>query len=348
MTIDHVTGPGGAIRVVGCHTEGEVGDVIVGGVAPPPGATLWDQARWIAEDGALRSFILNEPRGGVFRHANLLVPPRHPDADMGFIIMEPVHTPPMSGSNSMCVATVLLETGIVEMEEPETRVVLEAPGGLVEVVARCTGGKVELLTVKNVASFVGVLDAPLDVPGVGELTVDTAYGGDSFVMVDAGQLGIDIVAAEAPALADIGVRISRAASQQLGFHHPEYPDWSHVSFCQIAGSLRHEDGKLRMRNTVAIEPGKLDRCPTGTGVSARMALLHARGDMKPGDALVMESIIGSTFEGRIAATTRVGGRPAIVPEITGRSWITGRYEYTLDPHDPWPHGYRVGDTWPGA
>src|SRR5665213_1852366 len=168
-----------SIEIIACHAEGEVGDVIVGGVAPPPGDTLWAQSRFVAKDQTLRNFVLNEPRGGVFRHVNLLVPPKNPKAQMGFIIMEPEDTPPMSGSNSICVATVLLDTGILAMTEPETRIVLEAPGGLVEVVAQCRNGKAERITVTNVPSFADRLGVPLEVLGIGTLTVDTAYGGDS-------------------------------------------------------------------------------------------------------------------------------------------------------------------------
>src|SRR6201996_5072002 len=179
------------IHVVSCHAEGEAGDVIVGGFLPPPGETLWEQSRFIAQDQTLRNFVLNEPRGGVFRHVNLLVPPKNPKAQMGFIIMEPEDTPPMSGSNSICVATVLLDAGIIPMTEPQTRLTLEAPGGLVEVVARCADGKAQSITVTNVPSFADKLDAKLEVEGLGTLTVDTAYGGDSFVIVDAAALGFE-------------------------------------------------------------------------------------------------------------------------------------------------------------
>ena len=226
------------IHVVGCHAEGEVGDVIVGGVAPPPGNTVWEQSRWIARDQKLRNFLLNEPRGGVFRHFNLLVPPKDPKAQMGWIIMEPEDTPPMSGSNSICVSTVLLETGIIAMEEPETRLVLEPPGGLIEVVAHCKNGKVTRVTVKNVPSFVDKCDASIEVEGIGTLRVDTAYGGDSFVIVDAADLGFNITADEARDLAVTGIKITNAANEQLGFHHPENPDWKHISFCQIAAPLK--------------------------------------------------------------------------------------------------------------
>ena len=335
-----------AIEIVSCHAEGEVGDVIVGGVAPPPGDTLWAQSRFIASDQTLRNFVLNEPRGGVFRHVNLLVPAKNPRAQMGFIIMEPEDTPPMSGSNSICVATVLLDTGIVPMTEPETRLTLEAPGGLVEVLAHCRNGKAERITVTNVPSFVDRLGVSLEVEGVGTLTVDTAYGGDSFVIADAAALGFRIAEDEARELAETGIRITRAANEQLGFAHPTNPDWTHISFCQIAAPLERRDGLLTAANAVAIQPGKIDRSPTGTGASARMAVLRARGEMQVGDRYLARSIIGSEFLGRIEADTTLGGKPAIIPSISGRAWISGKRTEMLDPSDPWPQGYRLSDTWP--
>lgn len=334
------------IHVVGCHAEGEVGDVIVGGVAPPPGDTVWEQSRWIARDQGLRNFLLNEPRGGVFRHFNLLVPAKDPKAQMGWIIMEPEDTPPMSGSNSICVTTVLLETGLIPMEEPETRLVLEPPGGLIEVVASCKNGKVTRVTVKNVPSFVDRCDAMVEVAGVGTLRADTAYGGDSFVIVDAADLGFKIAPDEARDLAVIGIKITNAANEQLGFHHPENPDWNHISFCQIAAPLEKENGVWLGRNSVTIQPGKLDRCPTGTGCSARMALLHQQGKMNVGDRYIGESVIGSRFHCSIDSITRVGEKNAVFPVISGQAWITGMHQYLLDPTDPWPHGYKVADTWP--
>jgi len=334
------------IHVVSCHAEGEVGDVIVGGVDPPPGATLWDQRTFIEKDETLRNFMLNEPRGGVFRHVNLLVPPKDPRAQMGFIIMEPVHTPPMSGSNSMCVATVLLDTGILPMSEPETELILEAPGGLVRVQAQCRDGKAERITITNVPSFVDKLETQLEVEGLSTLTVHTAYGGDSFVFVDAQALGFEILPDEARNLAETGMKITAAANEQLGFKHPENPDWNHISFCQFAGPLSEENGILTGANAVAIEPGKIDRCPTGTGCSARMALLHAQGRMKLGDWYRARSIIGSEFLCSIESETSVGEKPAVVPTISGRAWITGRHQVALDPEDPWPEGYRLSDTWP--
>ncbi|MCY1201889.1 putative trans-3-hydroxy-L-proline dehydratase [compost metagenome] len=334
------------VHVVSCHAEGEVGDVIVGGVAPPPGATLWEQSRWIARDETLRNFVLNEPRGGVFRHVNLLVPARDPRAQMAWIIMEPADTPPMSGSNSLCVSTVLLDSGILPMTEPQTHLVLEAPGGLIEVTADCRDGKAERVTVRNVPSFADKLDAWIEVEGLGSLQVDTAYGGDSFVIADARRLGFALTADEAAELVATGLKITRAANEQLGFVHPLNPDWDHISFCQIAAPVEREQGVASAANAVVIRPGKIDRSPCGTGCSARMAVLHAKGQLEPGENFIGRSIIGSQFHCRIEALTEVAGRTAIIPSISGRAWITGTHQHLLDPGDPWPGGYRLSDTWP--
>ncbi len=333
------------IHVVSCHAEGEVGDVIVGGVQTPPGKTLWEQRTFIEKDQSLRNFVLNEPRGGVFRHINLLVPPINPNADAAFIIMEPEDTPPMSGSNSICVATVLLDTGIIPMQEPTTNMVLEAPGGLIHVKAECKNGKAQRITVRNVASFADKLDADLHVDGLGTIKVDTAFGGDSFVIVDAETLGIKFIESEAREIAHLGVRISNAANSQLGFHHPSSPDWTHISFCLFAGALESTPTGFRAKSAVAIQPGKVDRSPTGTAVSARMAVLHKRGLMQHGQIFEARSIINSRFDGRIAVITSIGETVAILPEISGRAWITGTHQHMLDPDDPWQSGYRLNDTW---
>jgi proline racemase len=333
------------VHVVSCHAEGEVGDVIVGGVAPPPGETIWEQSRFIARDETLRNFVLNEPRGGVFRHVNLLVPPKDPRAQMGWIVMEPADTPPMSGSNSICVSTVLLDSGIIPMQEPETRLTIEAPGGLVEVVATCRNGKAEKIRVQNLPSFADKLDVPLEVEGLGTLTVDTAYGGDSFVIVDAHALGFSIRPDEAKDIAQLGMRITRAANEQLGFNHPTQ-DWKHISFCQMAAPLTKEEGIASGANAVAIRPGKIDRSPCGTGCSARLAVLHAKGILKVGDRFIGRSIIGSRFDCEIVRETKIGDKAGIVPALAGRAWITGTHQHMLEPTDPWPGGYRLSDTWP--
>lgn len=333
------------IHVISCHAEGEVGDVIVGGVQPPPGETLWEQRTFVERDNALRNFVLNEPRGGVFRHVNLLVPPKHPDADAAFIIMEPEYTPPMSGSNSICVATVLLDSGILPMTEPVTALTLEAPGGLIRVRAHCHNGKAKHITVQNMPSFATRLNATLEVERLGTLTVDTAFGGDSFVIIDASSLGFSIAPDEARDIAKTGSLITIAANEQLGFSHPTNADWNHISFCLFAGPLTETATGFEARSASAIQPGKVDRSPTGTAVSARMATLHAKGEMASGQTLDAISIIDSRFQGTIADLTTVGSIKAIVPQISGRAWITGTHQHMLAPDDPWPEGYRINDTW---
>lgn len=336
------------VHVVHCHAEGEVGDVIVGGVSPPVGETLWAQSRTIAEDAKLRQFVLNEPRGGVFRHVNLLVPPKHSDADAAWIIMEPEDTPPMSGSNAICVATVLLETGILPMREPRTDLVLEAPGGLVSVSASCQNGRVEKVTIRNLASFAQHLSHPLEVAGVGTIQVDTAFGGDSFVLADAQRLGFALRPDEARDLAIMGRLIVDAANEQIGFRHPLIADWQHISFAQLTAPIVIEDGNPVGLNAVAINPGKIDRSPTGTGCSARLAVMYARGEAGLGSRLIGRSLIGSEFDCRIEALDEVAGISAIIPSITGRGFLYGTSQWTLDPADPWPLGYRLSDTWPST
>ena len=334
------------IHIVSCHAEGEVGNVIVGGVSPPIGGSLWEQARWIDQDQKLRQFVLNEPRGGVFKHVNLLVPAKNKKAIQGFIVMEPEHTPPMSGSNSICVSTVMLDTGLIQMQEPITEFILEAPGGLVPVKAFCENGKAKSIEIQNVASFADKLDVNLEIEGVGTLIVDTAYGGDSFVLVNAAELGFEIKPGEAKDISELGAKITAAANQQLGFTHPENADWNHISFCEIALPLYEEEGVKVSRNSVVIDPGKLDRSPCGTGCSARMAVLNAKGEMKKGERMIGRSIIDSRFDCAIVDEVNIGNKNAIIPSIRGRAWITGTHQLMLDSDDPWPQGYRLTDTWP--
>ncbi len=333
-----------AIQVIGCHAEGEQGDVIVGGVLPPPGATMYQKMRFMEREADhVRRLLICEPRGSVARHVNLLLPSTRPDCAAGAVIMEPTEYPPMSGSNTICVATVLLETGMIPMVEPQTRFRLDMPGGPVDIVADCEGGKCVSVTLQNVPAFVAKLDAVLDVEGVGAVTCDVAYGGMMYAIVDAARLGFAIVPDEARRLAELAEKIRVAVRAQVPVSHPDFPDLRHASAVQFARPFEGV-GKVT-RNTCVLAPGRSDRSPTGTGTCARMAVLEARGLMGVGDTMTHESIIGSRFHGRIVGTTAVGDRHAIVPTITGRAWITGSHSYFVDPTDPYPTGYVLSDTW---
>jgi trans-L-3-hydroxyproline dehydratase len=322
-----------SITVVGCHAGGEVGNVVVAGVEPPPGATVFEQMQALAADDRLRHFLLREPRGSVATHANLIVPATRPDCDAGYIIMEPTEYPAMSGSNTICVATVLLETGRIEMREPETVLRLEAPAGLVEVRAACRAGRVESVELTNVPAVVAHLDATIEVEGIGAVTVDVAYGGMWYAIADAAALGFAIEPHEARELCRVGERIRLATRAQL---EPR------VSIVQIAEPWRGVGAVTK--NAVVIAPGRLDRSATGTGLSARMAVLHKRGLMRVGDSMTHASAIGSTFDGRIVAETEDG----IVPAIRGSAWISGVSELYVSDDDPFPEGYLLSDTWPGS
>ena len=333
-----------SITVVGCHAGGEIGNVIVGGVLPPTGSTVFEQMQTLRDEGdGLRRLLLREPRGSVACHANLVVPATRDDCDAGFIIMEPTEYPAMSGSNTICTVTVLLETGMIAMQEPETVVRLEAPGGVVEARATCREGRCESVEFTNVPCFVEQLDAQLEVEELGTLNVDVAYGGMWYAIADANALGFAIEPEEAFDLSLAGELIRAAAREQLTCVHPENPEIAGVSIVQIAAPWQGV-GQVT-RNAVVVAPGRLDRSATGTGLSARLAVLHARGLMSVGDSMTHASAIGSTFEGRIVEETRVGDRDAIVPAIRGSAWITGIWQVLVDPTDPYPEGYLLSDTW---
>jgi trans-L-3-hydroxyproline dehydratase len=325
-------GDRGTITVIGCHAGGEVGNVVVAGVEPPPGATVREQMEALRADDRLRRFLLREPRGSVATHANLIVPATREDCAYGYVIMEPTEYPLMSGSNTICVATVLLETGMAPMREPETVLRLEAPAGLVEVRCACRDGRVESVELTNVPAYATQLDAPLEVPGVGSLTVDVAFGGMWYVIADAAALGFELEPHEARDLAASGEAIRAAAREQLT---------RDVSIVQLAGPWQGVGAVSR--NAVVVAPGRLDRSATGTGLSARMAALHARGLMRVGDTMSHASPLGSVFEGRIVAEAERG----IVPAIRGSAFVTGRTELYVDERDPFPEGYLLTDTWPG-
>src|SRR5918996_1727165 len=332
---------GRVIHCIDAHAEGEPSRVVVGGVVDVPGETVLEKMRHLEREGdALRRLLLFEPRGSAPLSLDLVVPPCHPDADAGFVIMESCTYEGMSGTNTINTATVLLETGMVPMREPVTTFRLEAPAGLVEITADCANGRCERITFENVPSFATHLAAPVDVPGLGELKVDVAYGGAFCAFVDVAPLGYAIVPEEARDLADLGERIRPHVVEQLEIAHPTEPGLSALSFVVLTAPPR--DGG-HARNATIVAPGRLDRSATGTATSARMAVMDARGEL--GEELINESVISTRFVGREARRTTVGDRQAIVPAISGRAWITGFHQLVLDPHDPYPEGFRLSDTW---
>ncbi len=335
------------ITVVGVHAEGELNEVITGGVLDVPGKSVFEKMEYLQTKADwLRQFLLNEPRGKVAQCVNLVVPACDPRADAGFVIIESDYYVPMSGTNTICTTTALLETGMLPMTEPVTKLTLEAPGGLVSVTATCRNGKCESVSFDNVPAFVFYLQKPVEVPGVGTVVVDVAYGGMIYCMVDAASLGIQLVNSEARDLVDLGEKIKRAAAVQLPCVHPKNPAIHTINQTLFAGPLRTENGVKTAKNTVIVSPGRHDRSPCGTGTTARLAIMHAKGQIGVNEDFVHESLIGTKFTGRITGEGRMGATKTVDINITGRGWITAFHQYVLDPTDPFPLGFRVGDQWP--
>jgi proline racemase len=333
------------VTMVEAHAEGEVGRIVTGGVIGVPGATMADKLQYLNEvDDRLRRFLVFEPRGAAQMSTCLVFPPTRPDADVGFIVLQPDRAHAMSGSNSICLTTVLLETGMIEMQEPETIVRIDTASGLVTARAQCRDGKVERVTLEMNPSYADRLDVGIDVPGLGKVTVDIAYGGIFYALVDAAQLGLEIKPDLARKLVEAGSAIHRAINAGLDIRHPEIEAIRGISYVMMTG--RNELGELKGATIMA--PGRIDRSPCGTGNSSRLAAAAARGLAKPGDTFTARSIIDSRFEVGYARDTTVAGRPAVVPTISGRGWIHGIHQIGLDPADPYPEGFRVADTWGDA
>jgi proline racemase len=336
------------ITAVDAHACGEPGRVITGGVLDVPGRTMFEKMTYLATHADhIRLRMLREPRGYPAANCNLILPPANPDADAGFVIMEQVEYPPMSGTNTICVVTVLIETGMVPAVEPITRLKLDTPAGLVAVEAQVVNGKVRRVTFRNVPAFATHLDAPLEVPGLGTITVDVAYGGMFYVIADAAALGFRLTPDEARDIVRTAEMIRAATREQLPVAHPENPAICGVSISQISGEPSRPG--VHRKNAVVVSTGTLagvlDRSPCGTGTCAKMAVLHAKGKLPLHQDFVHEGILGTTFTGRLVEQTRVGPYPAVVPTLSGQAWITGFAQYVLDPEDPFPAGFTVGDIW---
>jgi proline racemase len=344
------------IRVVDAHAGGEPGRVIVGGVDDVPGATMLEKRDHLWQHGdRLRRLVLREPRGYPATCANLVLPPTHPEADAGFVIMEQAEYPAMSGSNTICTATVLIAEGLVPVREPVTELVLEAPAGLIRVRAEVRDGVARAITFENVPAFALHLDRRVEVPQIGTVNVDVAWGGMFYALTDAAALGFRLTPDEGRDLVRVGEMVKAAAREQIPVVHPEQPELAGISIISLTGPPTTPGA--HGRNTVVVSSGTLDwsqpasftgvldRSPCGTGTCARMAVLHARGELRTGEDYVHEGILGTTWTGRLLRETTVGPYPAVVPQLTGSAWITGRADLVVDPDDPFPEGFTVGDLW---
>jgi proline racemase len=331
------------LYLVGCHAEGMVGDTVVSGVPDVPGNTVFEKKLYFEKHhDDLLDLVGREPRG-LFKGANFIVPACDPDAAYGYIIGEPTEYPVMSGSNTMCVATVLLETGLCEMTEPVTELTLESGAGLIQLRCECRDGKVTSVSFLNQPAFPYHLGAQIELEGHGTLTVDVAWGGMCYVFADAAEFGFALTGDEARDLAAVGQRVKAAAAEQLEAVHPLEPRFAGITQTQIVGPLRTEDGVLTSRNAVVCSPGFVDRSPCGTGTSARLSLLHARGQIGVGEPFVHESIIDGRFTGTIEQTTTVGDYAAVVPRVAGQAWITSVQQIGADRTDPFPTGFTLND-----
>jgi proline racemase len=332
----------GSIDLVNVHCQGEVGKVIVGGAPAIPGETLLDKMNYINDvDDSLRRFVTLEPRASVQMSVNLLVAPTRPDADAGFIVLQADRAHPMSGSNCICVVTALLETSRVPMVEPETILRLDTPAGLVVVRARCAGGRCESVSLDNVPSFVEALDARIATSRWGEIKADIAFGGVYYAIVDVEQVGLELNARNARSLAEAGIDLKQAIKEQIQVRHPELAGVDEIAYVMF----RKRESANTVRTCTTLLPGRVDRSPCGTGSSANLAVLHARGEVRVGEQQFSRSITGGEFRAEVLGVTSVGGRAAILPRITGAAWIYGTESLRVDPADPFPRGFALSDTW---
>ncbi len=344
------------ITAVDLHACGEPGRVITGGILDVPGKTMFEKMKYFEKNhDELRLRMLREPRGYPALCCNLILPPTHPDADAGFVIMEQTEYPPMSGTNTICVATTLLETGMLKMTEPVTEFTLEAPAGLIRIRADCKDGKVTQVTFKNVPAFAVHLDVKVEVPHLGTVTVDVAWGGMFYVIADAAQFGLQITPDEGKDITRISEMIKAATQEQYPVVHPDNPEITGPTISQL--SAPPTNPKADRKNAVTVPTGKLDwdkpstwtgvidRSPCGTGTCAKMAVLHAKGQLGLNQDFHHEGILGTLFSGRLIEETQVGPYKAVVPTLGGAAWITAINQFVLDPGDPFPNGFTVGDIW---
>jgi proline racemase len=325
---------------VDSHTEGMPTRVITSGVGNLPGRTMAEKRRYLmSERDDLRRLLMTEPRGHSAMSGSILQPPSGPEADVGVLFTEVSGWLPMCGHGTIGTATVLVETGLVTVKEPVTDIRIETPAGLVHASVQVVDGRAKAVTIRNVASYLHLRDARVEVDGLGEVVLDLAWGGNFYAILSAAAVGLTVEPGQHGKLIDAGLRVMAAVNEQLEFAHPEQPE---VNECKHVILTAPGDGEVSSRSAVAIHPGWIDRSPCGTGTSARMAALAARGELALHTDFVHASLIGSRFTGRLVEQTSVGEYPAYIPTITGRAWITGLATYLLDPDDPFPAGFQMG------
>lgn len=327
-----------SLSVIDYHTEGEPMRIVVGGAGLIPGATLMERSEHLVAHGReLLGFTLYEPRGHAAMCGAILTDPVTPGADAGVLFIEPLGPVHMCGHGAIALGAMLVETGRVAAPGGAATVTLETPAGLVSCRVTTQAGRPTSVTIRNVPSFSAGLDLTVDVPGLGRVSFDLAYGGHFYALVEAAPLGLALEPKEAARLVEAGERIRAAIEARVPLVHPAMPEARGLLYVQFYEPARRPDAQLR--NAVVVAPAGLDRSPCGTGTSARLANLHARKRLRLGEEFGHESIIGTRFTGRIAALTDVAGTPAVVPEITGRAWLMGQGTLSLDPSDPFPGGF---------
>jgi proline racemase len=329
------------LSTIDTHAAGSPERVVVSGVPAFPGNTMLEKSRYVCDNlDHLRTFLVHEPRGHGNMYASLIVPPSVENADVGVIYLEVGGYPTMCGHGTIAICTVLVETGIVETREPETEIVLDTPAGLVRAKVAVRDGQAESVTIQNVPSFLYKADVKVQVPNLGRVRLDIAYGGNFCAILPAESVGLEVLPERANDLIAYGTEIWKAVNDQVEVHHPKELGIDCVNYVQFSAPA--SDPRAAMKNAVVAPPTSLDRSPCGTGTSARMAALHAQGKLDLGEEFVHESIIGSLFSGRLVAETRVGEFTAVVPTITGSAHITGIHQFMLDPSDPFPAGFLLG------
>lgn len=330
------------LQLADVHCEGEIGKVITGGVVNIPGATMLDKMNYINDvDDSLRRLVILEPRGCLQMSVNLLMPPTCPEADAGFIVLQADKAHPMSGSNCICVVTALLELGMLPMQEPQTTVVLDTPAGLVTANAKCQDGRCVSVSLDMVPAFVEALDVSIDAGELGMIRADIAFGGVYYALVDVEQVGLSIAPGNAHSLATLGVRLRGLVNEQVKVQHPLIKELDEVAYVMF----RNRVDSHTWQTCTTLPPGRVDRSPCGTGSSANLATLSARGEVAVGDKLTSLSTIGGKFAVELLGTTEVGNRPAVLPRITGRAWVYGLHQIGVDPEDPLADGFMLSDTW---